>query len=175
MKEKDKTGGQFIPELAEKKKKISEFKGAEEAPQKSEERFRKIFDRSEVACREGERLSRILESAMDAIITIDDQQRITLFNEAAENVFRTPAASIIGQPVKRFLSNRFRELLTDYLRGFEESDETKRYMCAPEGLTALRADGDLFFLFCQHRDELAPCFIFLFHLAPWSATWVRFC
>jgi len=101
--------------------------------------------RAEAALHESEeRLSRILESAMDAIITIDDTQRVTLFNEAAEQVFRCPAMHVIGQPFDRFLSNRFRTLLSEYLRASHQSGMTKRYLYAPEGLTALRADGEEF-------------------------------
>ncbi|HCB15167.1 MAG TPA: diguanylate cyclase, partial [Gammaproteobacteria bacterium] len=44
-----------------------------------------------------ERLASILTSTMDAIITLDTERRITLFNSAAEKVFRCPAAQMIGQ------------------------------------------------------------------------------
>ncbi len=91
-----------------------------------------------------EQLARILESAMDAIITIDHRRRITLLNTAAVKVLRCPPAELIGQSLDRFLSERFRSLFTKYLEGFERSDETKNYMWAPEGLTAIRANGEEF-------------------------------
>ncbi|MGO9056964.1 MAG: PAS domain S-box protein, partial [Candidatus Binataceae bacterium] len=43
-----------------------------------------------------ERVSRVIDSAMDAIITFDPSHRIELFNEAAENIFRLPAGKAIG-------------------------------------------------------------------------------
>jgi formate hydrogenlyase transcriptional activator len=48
-----------------------------------------------------ERLSRIIESAMDAILTLDQAGHIVLFNRAAERVFRCAAGDAIGGPCKR--------------------------------------------------------------------------
>ena len=101
--------------------------------------------RAEKALRESEdRLSHILESAMDAIITIDEERRIVLFNKAAETVFCCPAAEAIGQPIDRFLSESFGNLLTRDLQDFGKHKITKQYMSAPEGLTAIRANGEEF-------------------------------
>lgn len=49
------------------------------------------------------RLAGIVGSAMDAIILIDSQLRITLFNQAAERTFEVSAANALGQTVTRFL------------------------------------------------------------------------
>jgi formate hydrogenlyase transcriptional activator len=63
--------------------------------------------RAEQALRKSEeRLSSMLASAMDAIITLDAEQRITLFNPAAEKIFRCMAAQVIGQSFEPFLSKR---------------------------------------------------------------------
>jgi formate hydrogenlyase transcriptional activator len=60
----------------------------------------------EARARSEERLSSVLASAMDAIITIDRERRITLFNPAAERVFGCAATWAVGQPLDRFLSRR---------------------------------------------------------------------
>jgi len=88
-----------------------------------------------------ERLSRIFESAMDAIVTIDAAGRIMLFNAAAEQVFRCAAADAVGAPIERFASEAFAAMLADYTR---PGHEPKRSMWVPEGLTALRANGEEF-------------------------------
>ena len=91
-----------------------------------------------------ERLSSILASAMDAIITLDAEQHITLFNPAAEKIFRCMAAQAIGQPFEPFLSKRFGNLLKGYCLAVQPATVTSQQLWAPEGLTARRHDGEEF-------------------------------
>ncbi len=91
-----------------------------------------------------ERLARILESAMDAIITFDQEGCITLFNQAAERVFRSSTKDVLGQSIEQFLSHGLRELVTDYLQKAEH--EIPPQMWIPEGNTAKRNNGDKFSL-----------------------------
>jgi len=88
-----------------------------------------------------ERLSRILGSAMDGIVTFDRTRRIELFNEAAEKIFGCPASGVIGQSFDRFLTARFRQALEKTLVAFEQREDTSPYIFVPEGLTARRGDG----------------------------------
>jgi PAS domain S-box-containing protein len=90
-----------------------------------------------------ERLSAILASAKDVIIAIDSRRTITLFNKAAEQIFRCAAAWAMGQPFDRFLSKPFRKLLDESFRAADMTCE-KGSVWAPQGLTALRADGEEF-------------------------------
>ncbi len=100
---------------------------------------------AEAALRESEdRLSRILASAMDAIVAIDENGRIILFNEAAEQVFRCRAARAIGQPFERFLCDGLCALLEERIAAIEAGGAVKRYLGAPEDLPALRANGETF-------------------------------
>ncbi len=89
-----------------------------------------------------QRLAAILDSAMDAIITMDGTRRITLFNSAAERVFGCAAAWALGQPFDRFLSKPFRRILDQSLAA--PSDPARGQVWAPEGLTAVRANGEEF-------------------------------
>jgi PAS domain S-box-containing protein len=58
----------------------------------------------EAALRESEaRLSGIISSAMDAIISVDAAERILLFNPAAERMFRCAATDAVGQSLDRFI------------------------------------------------------------------------
>src|SRR5262245_11814607 len=43
------------------------------------------------------RVGDIIETAMDPIITIDAQQRVVLFNSAAEKAFGWPRSAVVGQ------------------------------------------------------------------------------
>ena len=49
------------------------------------------------------RLQAIIQSAMDAIIIVDAEQRIVLFNAAAEQIFRCPSAEAVGTGIERFI------------------------------------------------------------------------
>ncbi len=89
-----------------------------------------------------ERLSRIIESAMDAIITLDQAGRIVLFNQAAERVLRCQANDAIGRPGSRFLSKGLCRVLADYVGADPARPKTPIWV--PEGHSALRADGEAF-------------------------------
>jgi PAS domain S-box-containing protein len=97
---------------------------------------------NEISLRESqERLAGIVSSAMDAIITVDDDQRIVLFNEAAERMFGCSAAEAIGQRLDRFIPERFRNAHAEHLRRFGETGGTGAAMGRLTSITALRADG----------------------------------
>lgn len=91
-----------------------------------------------------QRLDGIIQSAMDAIITVDRQQRILLFNAAAQRVFRCPASEAIGSPLDRFLPARFRSVHRAHVERFGATGVTNRRMGDRMALAALRADGEEF-------------------------------
>ncbi len=102
-------------------------------------------ERSQAALLASEaRLSGIVASAMDAIITVDEGQRILLFNHAAEQIFRCPAARAIGQPLDKFIPPRFRQAHREQIADFGRTGVTNRSMASPGNLWALRGNGEEF-------------------------------
>jgi PAS domain S-box-containing protein len=94
--------------------------------------------------RSQEQLAGVIGSAMDAIITIDEDQRIVLFNSAAERMFLFPAEDAMGQALDRFIPERFRAAHQQHVQGFGETHVTRRSMGALGALYGLRADGEEF-------------------------------
>jgi PAS domain S-box-containing protein len=87
----------------------------------------------------------IFNSAMDAIITVDEGQKIIIFNSSAEQMFGCPASEAIGLTLDRFLPDYIRKEHHEYLRVFGQSNSTKRSMNTPAlALTCLRANGEVF-------------------------------
>jgi PAS domain S-box-containing protein len=89
------------------------------------------------------RVAHILDSAMDAIVAIGADRRITVFNPAAESIFGCAAAWAQGQPFDRFLGKPFRSLLEKYLEAAAKtSDSAPQWL--PPNLTAVRANREEF-------------------------------
>jgi PAS domain S-box-containing protein len=90
------------------------------------------------------RLAGIISAATDAIITIDHQERIVVFNSAAEKLFVCPADQALGQPLDRFIPPRFRQLHTTHIQNFERTGTTARSMGTLSTLSALKTTGEEF-------------------------------
>lgn len=90
------------------------------------------------------RLEGIVASAMDGIITVNDRQEVILFNPAAERMFGIPAAEAIGQPITRFMPERFRATHTEHIRRFAITGVTSRQMGSLGAISGLRANGQEF-------------------------------
>ncbi len=86
-------------------------------------------------------LERILDSAADAIITADEEQRIVMFNPAAERLFQLTRQQAIGQPLDMLLPERFRVMHRQHVDEFGSTGITARRMGDQTTLTGLRADG----------------------------------
>src|SRR5689334_13525965 len=91
-----------------------------------------------------ELVAAIVDSAMDAIITVDHDQRIVLFNRAAEAMFRCARELALGDRLDRFIPSRFRDVHRTHIEQFGDTGETRRRMGENMVLWALRADGSEF-------------------------------
>ncbi len=98
------------------------------------------------ASRDEVRLMAIIRSSNEAIVTIDEQQRIIMFNPAAEKVFRCSAMEAIGAPIDRFIPERYRQVHRKHIERFGETAIAERKMGAKlqPVLLGLRADGEEF-------------------------------
>lgn len=100
---------------------------------------------SEQALRESEeRLTAIVGSAMDAVISVDEHQRIRLFNPAAAQMFGLDVAAAIGAPLARLIPPRFRRTYANSIRELERRETTARRFGTLGEIHGLRASGEEF-------------------------------
>jgi PAS domain S-box-containing protein len=90
------------------------------------------------------RLESIVQSAMDAVIAIDDDQRIVVFNTAAEKMFGCPEQDAIGTPIDRFIPERFRIAHRAHIRQFGQSEVANRAVGGTTALLGQRSNGEEF-------------------------------
>ena len=91
-----------------------------------------------------DRLEGIVESALDAIVSVDDHLRIVLFNPAAEALFGWPAEAMLGKSLDRLLPEEHRAEHGAQIRRFLSGGSTSRRMGAPRPVRGLRRDGTQF-------------------------------
>ena len=90
------------------------------------------------------RLSGLVNSALDAIISIDSQQRIILFNPAAQKMFGYSEATMSGQALETLLPEPFRARHKEHVETFAQQGVSARQISASRELHGLRADGSVF-------------------------------
>jgi PAS domain S-box-containing protein len=84
---------------------------------------------SEEALRLSEaRAAGIVSISADAIISIDDQQRITLFNEGAERIFGYTKKEALGAPLEILVPERFRARHRRHVERFANGEVSSRRM-----------------------------------------------
>jgi PAS domain S-box-containing protein len=87
------------------------------------------LNRAEQALRLSEaRSSGILSISADALISVDEDGRITMFNEGAEKIFGYSNAEALGAPLELLLPERFRSVHRRHLARFAEGDGGARRM-----------------------------------------------
>jgi two-component system cell cycle sensor histidine kinase/response regulator CckA len=89
------------------------------------------------------RLAGIIESAKDAIIVAETGQQITLFNAAAEQMFRCPAAQALGQPLRRFIPSELQPVSNGANGSSHQVADSVTHL-VKMGHHGVRADGEEF-------------------------------
>lgn len=89
-------------------------------------------------------LAEIVGIAADAIICIDESQRIKFFNQGAETIFGYAHDEIIGQRIEVLIPDRFRKPHEQHVKEFGASGVTARRMGERRVISAVRKNGDEF-------------------------------
>ena len=90
-----------------------------------------------------ERLSTLLRTANDAVVTIDENGTLQLFNHAAETMFGYSANEAIGQNVGILMPSPYRREHDDYLKRYRET-RVRRIMGTTREVVGQRKDGTIF-------------------------------
>jgi len=90
------------------------------------------------------RLGDILDIAEDAIIVIEHDRAIMLFNQGAAKLFGYDPDEVLGQPIDLLLPERFRVDHASHIAEFAKSPDSARRMARPREVFGLRKDGSEF-------------------------------
>ena len=88
-----------------------------------------------------QKLGRLVDSAMDAILELDDQLKVTQMNPAAEKMFRCRGIQMIGKDFSRFLSHEGHGKLNNIVKQLDARPEGRQYLWIPGGLQAVSGEG----------------------------------
>ncbi len=89
-------------------------------------------------------LAGLVAASMDAMINVDENQRIVLFNPAAEHMFGLPAAKALGSNLDRLLPKSSRAIHAEHLRAIAGAGTVSHSLGELGVLRARRANGELF-------------------------------
>jgi PAS domain S-box-containing protein len=89
-------------------------------------------------------LAEIVGIAADAVICMDDFQRITFFNTGAEKIFGWTSSEIIGQRIETLIPERYRANHARQVADFGRSGVTARRMGERREIAGLRKSGEEF-------------------------------
>ena len=90
------------------------------------------------------RFSSIVDIAVDAIVSVDDEQTITLFNQGAERIFGYEASEVIGQPLDVLLPDDVHEVHRGHIRHFAQTGQSARRMGERSEVRGRRKNGEIF-------------------------------
>jgi PAS domain S-box-containing protein len=101
--------------------------------------------RADVALRLSEaKFSGIISIAAEAIISVDQNQRITIFNEGAERIFGYRSSDVIGKELEILIPERFRSIHREHFARFAAAEQTARNMAERLEVFGRRKNGEEF-------------------------------
>jgi PAS domain S-box-containing protein len=90
------------------------------------------------------RFERVVEISADAIVSVDERQRIILFNAGAETIFGYGRDEVRGQPLELLIPERFRSHHGSHMKAFSGSGEAARRMGERREIAGRRKSGEEF-------------------------------
>lgn len=90
------------------------------------------------------KLSAILSGTLDAIVSVDEDQRIRLFNQGAERIFGHEGEEVLGEPLDILIPEHFRRAHRDDLARFGDGPDVARRMGERGEIVGRRKGGELF-------------------------------
>lgn len=101
--------------------------------------------RAERALRHSEaKYAGIITTSSDAIISVDEQQRILLYNQGAAQIFGYSADEVLGKPLEILLPERYREAHREQIRGFGDEVVSARLKHQRGQICGRRKSGEIF-------------------------------
>jgi two-component system, cell cycle sensor histidine kinase and response regulator CckA len=102
------------------------------------------------------RLAAIINSSLDAIICVDANRSITIFNPAAAALFQCPSGQALGSPLERFLPDAVQTLAYNQLSSHAQLGEMEGRTSGGKALAVevsvsfeRRLDGDIITVFAR--------------------------
>ncbi len=89
------------------------------------------------------RLTAVVDTAVDGIITTDTKGNILTFNKAAESIFGAQALEVVGMNISELMPEPYRSQHAEYLREYLETRDPKLVGTGRE-LLGQRKDGTVF-------------------------------
>src|SRR6266496_1509982 len=88
--------------------------------------------------------AQILDLAEDAIISVDEEQRIVLYNQGAEKTFGYASKDVLGKPLDMLLPTQHAHVHRIYVQDFADGAATSRRMADRSEVYGRRKDGTEF-------------------------------
>ncbi|MES0370682.1 MAG: EAL domain-containing protein [Mariprofundaceae bacterium] len=89
-------------------------------------------------------LSGILELSVEAVVCVDEEQNIILFNHGAEDIFGYSSEEVLGKSIDILMPEKYRAMHYQHMQNFIESDENSRHMKRRAEIVGLRKNGEQF-------------------------------
>lgn len=99
---------------------------------------------AQILARQTAYLGGVIDSAMDAIITVNQSQCIRVFNPAAERMFGYDATEVVGKPIDILIPDEKEDAHRDLIEAFVTSDDVHRRMGERNNVKGRRKDGTVF-------------------------------